>query len=61
MLMRHYPQISKPPTRVQGRIGTLTAQQTEAFKTFKRRIAEAGEYTAPSGDKPSSHDDVTLL
>ena len=44
-----------------GHLGNLTAQQEQAFSTFKENLIKANLYTPPSENHEASHDDPTLL
>ena len=44
-----------------GHLGNLTAQQEQAFSTFKENLIKANLYTPHSETHEASHDDPTLL
>ena len=44
-----------------GHLGNLTAQQEQAFSTFKENLIKANLYTPHSENHEASHDDPTLL
>ena len=44
-----------------GHLGNLTAQQEQAFSTFKENLVKANLYTPHSENHEASHDDPTLL
>ena len=44
-----------------GHSSNLTAQQEQAFSTFKENLIKANLYTPRSEDHEASHDDSTLL
>lgn len=61
MLTASLHQVARAPTRTQGRLNTLTSEQSAAFDSFKQRIEASGDYRPASEGQGASHDDVTLL
>ncbi|KDR82392.1 hypothetical protein GALMADRAFT_237674 [Galerina marginata CBS 339.88] len=47
--------------QLRGHLGNLTADQEQAFTTFKDNLTKANLYTPPTEDQEASHDDPTLL
>ena len=50
-----------PIQSMSGHLGNLTAQQEQAFNTFKENLIKADLYTPQSEHHEASHDDPTLL
>jgi hypothetical protein len=49
------------PDQLKGHLGNLTADQDQAFATFKENLSQANLYELGTEDQKPSHDDPTLL